>query len=168
MRFRFSLQPVLEQRMTVEELRQRLFAQAQAAVEEVRREMRAIDQDILARKDQVQQGQLGGMHFAMRRMIEDWIDAQTARRGTLTVKVHELEAKAEQERQQLVKAAQARIALEKLREQELKAWRLEEARAEMKQFDEIAVRNAAMERRAQRRTPADPAKIAEQPERIAP
>ena len=150
MRFRFTLQPVLEQRLTVEELRQRVFAQAHAAVEAARAEVRLVDEDLSARKDQIRQRQAGGMTLPMRRMYEDWIAAQTARRVQLNGRLQELEAKAEAERVKLVKAVQARIVMEKLREKELKAWRLEEARVELKEFDEIAVRNFANERRQEK------------------
>lgn len=140
MAFKFSLQPVLEQRLAIEDKRQREYGEAQAKVEAARARQRQAQAEIERWIGEVRR-QLGVMPFAQREMIERWIADQHDRLELLGEEIKMLGQQAEQCRLKLVKAAQDRTVMEKLRESEIKAWRQEEDRAERRFFDELAVRD---------------------------
>lgn len=140
MGFKFSLQPVLEQRQAQEEKRQREYSEAQAKAEAARERLEQVKRDI-ARWDAEIRAGLGTMPFARREMIERWIGSQEERLELMDEEIRMLEQAAEQCRLRLVKAVQDRTVMEKLREKEMAAWRMEEARAERGFFDELAVRD---------------------------
>lgn len=140
MPFKFTLQPVLQQRVATEEKRQREYGDAQAKVESARERRRCVVEDISRWGDVVRRTQ-GAMDYARRELIERWITAQEERIELLDAEIEMLAAQAEQCRLRLVKAVQDRTMMEKLREREHADWRIEEDRAERRFFDEIAVRD---------------------------
>ena len=159
MGFNFSLQAVLDHRHTQEEQRQREFSEAQAKVQTVMRQQVEIRQDIARRNEQIRSRQQTGLSFAHRELYENWIGAQEAQWHRLEQEREELEKVAETKRQALVKAVQARTVMENLRDQEQAQWLQEEKRAEMRLFNEIAVREFNEQRRRE--------KDSQQEERIA-
>ena len=141
MAFRFTLQAVLDHRRTQEEQVQRAYGQAQSQVEAARRERRQVQQDMAMRMEEVHRRQPGEAGFSWRALYENWIEELRRQARRIEQEIVTLEEHAEQWRAKLVKAMQARMIMEKLREKELRAYRLEQARAERRLFDEIAARN---------------------------
>lgn len=146
MGFEFTLQAVLDHRLTLEEQAQRHYSEAQARVEAAQAEKKEIEADIRARFEQIREHQRRGAGLAWRQLIEQWIDNQRLAIHQLENRIEDLKKEVEKRRQALIKAMQAREVLEQLREQEFEVYRYEEARMEMKLFDEIAVRNYLEER----------------------
>lgn len=158
--FRFSLQPVLEHRTTIEEQRQREFAEALTRLEAARERRRQIDGEILRCHARVREGQRSGLDFALRELFERWIGAQQQLTVEADASIRKLDDEAQRRRARLIEAVKARKVIERLRERELKDWKREEDRAELKVFDEIAVRDFVTESRRE--------KDADLAERIAP
>jgi flagellar FliJ protein len=159
MPFRFSLQAVLDHRRSVEEQRQREFGEALTRLEAARGQRHRIEREIHRRHVQVREGQRGGLDYALRELIERWIDLQRQEAVEVDASIGRLDEEARRRRARLLEAVKARMVLERLRDRELRAFRQEEARAELKVFDEIAVRDYLNEHRRE--------KDAHQAERIA-
>lgn len=140
MAFKFSLQPVLQQRLAQEEKRQREYGEAQSKAEAARERRRQVLENIDRWAGEVRRGQ-ATLDFARRDLIERWITAQNERLELMEEEIAMLAAQAEQCRARLVKAMQDRTIMEKLRERERTEWRQEEDRAERRFFDELAVRD---------------------------
>lgn len=142
-RFRFRLQPVLDQRGAIEKERQR-------AVAELERERLALEREIADRQRSVAahhdltRAMLGAGGVAVldarREASAAARDAALARRAALKLAgVHQRLVPA---RAALLQAARARKAVELLRERRYEQWRVDEARREAAQGDELAVMRA--------------------------
>jgi flagellar protein FliJ len=142
--FRFSLQPVIEHRMAIEQRRQRELAEATAKLETARSRRALIDEDLGRRFFQIREGQLKGLSFARRQLIEQWIVALREDATKLEAMIRALEEDERKRRLALIEAVKGRMILDRLREKERGEWMLQERRAELKAFDEIAVRNYAV------------------------
>jgi flagellar export protein FliJ len=148
--FRFTLQAVLDHRLTQEERRQRDWAEALQRVEAARLQRAAIEADIELRFAEIRRGQRDGLALAMRELIERWIAEQQRNALQAEAEIRKLEDEADRRRLALVEAARARLALESLRDQELRDARLRETRAENKAFDEIAIREFLIQSRQEK------------------
>lgn len=149
MAFKFSLQPVLEQRLAQEEKRQREYGEAQSRVEAARQRRRQVEDDIARWTAEIRREMIT-MPYPRREMIERWISEQLGRLELIDEEIRMLAAQAEQCRQRLVTAVQERTMMEKLQERELAEWRIEEARAERRFFDELAVRDFIDQKNAEK------------------
>ena len=158
--FVFSLQSVLEHRLAKEEKAQREYSDALGCLREARRRRREVEQDIERRAEQVRQMQRTGLRFAEREIFERWIQARQTQVQELAREEQRQAEQVEQCRLRLLKAVQDRTIMEKLRDKEWTAYRVEEARADLRRFDEIAVRDYVNAHRRRE-------KIARQRERIA-
>lgn len=148
--FRFSLQPVLDQRIAKEELRQREYKELQGVMEGLRQEQQTIQSDI-AHQGQLVSDQLRqGISFQIRYLYESWIDYQKREVGRLNKEMDDLRPQLEERRLCLVEAARGRILIEKLQEKELEAYQKEQARVERIAFDEIGTRQFSERQRAEK------------------
>jgi flagellar export protein FliJ len=153
MAFRFSLQPVLDQRLAQEEQAQRQYARALAWLEGLRRRRQEIENEIKSCRQQISLGQRRGMDLARRDLYERWIEHQHDQIRILEKRIEAAAQAAEQERRLLVQATQKRTIMEKLYEREQADWRRDQQRSEIKTFNEFAVRDwAAQKRRRKDRT----------------
>jgi flagellar FliJ protein len=154
MPFRFSLQPVLEHRKRIEESRQRECGEALSRLELARSEMKRLKEEIRRRHDQIRSDQRtpqsGAAAFARRALIENWICVQRGEIGATEAIIVHREQEWRQSRDRLIGALKDRKVIEKLRDRESRDYRRNEARSEMKTFDEIAVRDFANERRREK------------------
>ena len=148
--FRFSLQPVLDQRIAQEELRQREHQEIQAVMDRLRQEQRSIEEDIEQQGASIRE-QLGrGMTYQIRNLYESWIDYQKQEVRRLGREMDNLRDELEKRRLRLVEAARGRTLIEKLREKEAKAWRVEQDRLERIAFDELGSRRFSERRRSEK------------------
>lgn len=148
--FRFSLQPVLDQRIAQEELRQREHQEIQAVMDRLRQEQEAIEADIERQGESIRE-QLGrGMTFQIRGLYESWIDFQKQEVRRVGREMDALRDELEKRRLRLVEAARARTLIEKLRDKEEKAWRIEQDRLERIAFDELGSRQFSERRRSEK------------------
>jgi len=147
MKFVFSLQAVLDHRRTIEEKLQREYGEALSRLEAVSRRRRQVEHDILRCTDEIRHRSQVGLPFAEREIYERWIDACREQIEALMKEEERHAALVETCRQRLLKAVQDLTIMEKLCERERAAFRLEEARAELKFFDAIAVRDYVITRR---------------------
>lgn len=146
MKFNFSLQAVLDQRLAQEERMQRDYNQTMAQIGAVKRGMHEIEDDIAHWESQVRNDQMN-MGFEKRGLFENWIDVQHDELKQMREQLERMAKIAEKERQLLIKAMQARTLMEKLRDREYKLFREEADKAEGRMFDEFAVRDFAEQRR---------------------
>lgn len=146
MGFKFSLQTVLEHRQTLEEQAQREYSESLARLEATRRRRTEVEADIARCVSNVRIRQARSVNFAERELYERWIGELEIQVGRLQDEIQKQSVEVEKLRLKLVKAVQDRTVMEKLREKELAAFRIEENRAELKQFDDIAVRDFAKAR----------------------
>ena len=141
MGFKFTLQAVREHRQTVEEKLQREYSEALGQLEAIRQQQRDVETDISRCIAEVRRKQACGLNFAEWGIYEHWIDEQHEQVERLLGKAEQMAKEVEVRRLKLVKAVQDRTIMDKLRSSELKAYRKEEGRVELRLFDEIAVRD---------------------------
>ena len=141
MPFRFTLQDVLEYRMRLEEMRQREFAEINRQVEHMRdliSQARALQRNY--RADMVRQA-AESRDISFRPVFENYIAALERLVARSLEHLAQLEQELEKARLRLLKASSERQAMEDLRKDEERRYKEQEARAERKIFDEIAIRN---------------------------
>ncbi|MEN6625620.1 MAG: flagellar export protein FliJ [Candidatus Sumerlaeia bacterium] len=146
MKFNFSLQAVLDQRLAQEERMQRDYNQTMAQISAIKRGIHEIEYDIDRWMEQVQANQ-AAMGFNKRGLFENWIDVQNDELKKMQEQLERMKKIADKERQLLIKAMQARTLMEKLRDRELRLFHEEADRAEARMFDEFAVREFAEQRK---------------------
>ncbi|MCE5228663.1 flagellar export protein FliJ [bacterium] len=154
MKFNFSLQAVLDQRLAQEERMQRDYNQTMAQISAVRHRMKDVEDDIARWQVEVR-GEQMRMGFGKRGLYENWIDVQNDELKQLQGQLDRMMQIAEKERQLLIKAMQARTLMEKLREREFKLFREDADRAEARMFDEFAVRDFAEQRKHKKEDEAE-------------
>ena len=140
MGFTFSLIEVLEHRQVREEEAQREYGLAMAALSEARSALDTIQEDVTARSGQIRRAMIAGITLPERELWEGYIQSRISDASQAGEAVLRADQLAQAKRNLLVKAMQQREILEKLREDERRAWERMEASAELKRFDEIAVR----------------------------
>ena len=138
-RFIFRLEPLLEQRRHVERERQRRVAEIQRQVNDLLGKIRTAQQTI-AEEDHA----LAGVHL-IGRLDLAYIAHEKRYVGTLQVLIQQhmqrvaaLQGAMVEARAALLKAAQARQAMEKLRDKQRARWQAEQDRKENAALDEIS------------------------------
>lgn len=149
MAFRFGLETVLKHRHRVEEVAQREFADAQAAVDQCLSEIEAMYRRLDEVREEILVAQQRGSasELEMIREMETFVTGQKVRIERLRLKARELLIVAEEKHEALITAAQERKVMVKLKEKkfaEYKAWL---ARMEAKELDDVvSVRTARRKR----------------------
>ena len=134
--FRFSLQKVLEYRVQLEDQAKLAFARAQAALDEQRLVVAAIEEALSrharesAQKPQNTAADMWLNRNYAKRLAEDLLQAQTVQT--------QLEQVAEMRRLELVERAKELKLLEKLKEKQAQRHARDEEHKEQSQFDEMA------------------------------
>lgn len=134
-RFKFSLQPVLEQRKRFEEERQTVVAQRLRAVEEAEFELKRLNDEFRRHSDELRNDhrQLDGetlrMHYAHLQFLDRVIVAQIQLLAERRVAL-------DRSRQELLAASKERKVVEKLKERRHDAHVLEEQRVEQNALDD--------------------------------
>ena len=150
MPFQFSMEPVLEHRRALEDKAQREYGAAVARLEATRGRKRDIETELESRKQQVRREQQQALPYIMRELIENWIVSLEQHLREVDLEAKRQAVQTEQMRLRLVKAMQNRTVMEKLRDKEMSDFKVTEERSERRRFDEIAIRNYAMERRQEK------------------
>ncbi len=142
-KFRFTLEGPLRQRRNVEQMRQRELAVALKAMQALQEELRALDESIKQANEDMRQGHMTGAIdtnylAAHRRFI---MSAQ--RKGmTLMQRIALAQREVNERRAAVVEAAKQFKVLEKLREHQWEGFRMEYARKEFAELDEIGTQIA--------------------------
>jgi len=146
--FRFSLQPVLEHRKAIEEKRQGELSQV---VQIIRRREDEIATLVAKRKIECESAlrePSGPIGSAYRSLLGDWIEWANEDIDRIEKEITVLNFEADRRRTLLAEAAKASMTLEKLQEKEEAEYREEEKKEEQKLFDELALREFAINRQA--------------------
>lgn len=141
MKFKFSLQPVLQHRQALEEKAQQAFGEAKHRLDEAQRHRDSIREGIRERGEQVRHAQRAGLSFAHRELFENWIERQRQEVLRLEQVIQDHLRQVEQRRAEMIESMRARKVMDQLREQERRQWLQEQAKNEMKFFDDVANRN---------------------------
>jgi len=141
--FRFTLQEVLDYRTRIEEMRQRELAETQRQVDRL--------EDLIAQATALRldcRGELSARlqegSFLYQEIYLNYIKALDSLIKRSMTHLEELHKERERRRLLLEYATRQSQALDELKKAELRQFRVEEQRAERKQFDEIAIRNFLM------------------------
>ncbi len=134
-RFKFSLQPVLEQRKRVEEEKQQAVAQRQRELDRSEAELKRLNDDFRSSSDSLRTNHRGldgeqlRLHYAHLQFLDRAITAQirvvAERRLTL-----------DRARNDLLEASKERKVVEKLKERRHEAFVAEELRIEQNELDD--------------------------------
>lgn len=142
--FRFSLQAILTLREEKEQEAQRLYAKALRVVEAVQAELDAVNRRLLELDSEQQARLQTGLPASELERFGNYRVVLIERRTRLQNDLARAQQAAEQARQALVKATQARQALENYREKLHHAYNLVLSREEQKMLDDLASRPAAL------------------------
>jgi flagellar export protein FliJ len=147
-RFEFSLEAALEQRRRVERERQLAVAKLEQARVEIEERVRAVQQRLTVERDELRAllGPPGGGSGGAARVSVASVRMQAtaglhglAELRTLAIELAGVLKRVEGARAQLMAAAVARKAVEKLREQRLAAWKHEQDRKESAELDDLTL-----------------------------
>ena len=142
--FKFPLEGVLRHREHEEEQCQRNLARVQQQMREAQESLRELDQTMKGCADDVRQNRLIGkldLGFlaAYRRYT-----ASVQRKGTqMAQKMALIQREIDMAKKAVAEAAKQRKIIEKLREKQLERWKLDLARKEAAELDEIGTRIAS-------------------------
>ena len=141
--FTFDLDGVLRQRKNVEQLAQRQAAVAQQALQDLKDQLRRLDDDVQKVTADVRQNHLTGtinVSFitAHRRYILNMERAALE----LAQKIGEAQLKVDAATAALLEAAKARKGIEKLRERNFERWSAAQAKKENENLDEAGMQIA--------------------------
>ncbi len=142
-RFSFKLQGVLDHRLRLEQIKQRIFAEAAGLVEEKRLQLDGIYSLLASEREQLAgEGRTTGLLDIEKLMAHRrYVGSLELRLGQLHGELHKRQQLMEARRVALVEASRNRKALERLRERRLDEYLLQERRLEQKALDEIASRS---------------------------
>lgn len=142
MPFRFSLQEVLDYRSRILEQRQRETAAVRGEIDRIEGLMaQAREMRDRQREDMNRRALREGLGLAWREIYVNYIEGIDALIERSRKHVEDLERVLEERRRMLAEASKEVRVMEELRDEELEQYLLEERRAEMKEYDEIAIRN---------------------------
>lgn len=138
MAFRFALENVLKQRKRVEEVAQREFAEAQAAVDEILRRLEAMYLRMDEVREEIFQAQTQGSKekLAEIREMETFLTGQKTRIEQTRKEARVLLEHAEVKQEALISAAREKKILVKLREKRMTEYKEWLARTEAKMLDD--------------------------------
>ena len=149
-RFRFQLEPVLEQRRRAEERCQLAVAALERQRLDIERALRGLEQGIRQERAELRRhlgapGAAGDGAVALR---DARLQAAAAfhldtRARQEVLRLAGLHKRLDASRAELLRAATARKAVELLRERRLEAWNREQSRLESARVDELAVMRSA-------------------------
>jgi flagellar FliJ protein len=139
MRFKFSLEAVLKYRRRVEEIAQREFAEAQAAVDDCLRKIEAMYKRSDEVREDISGAQKGGKVDGVEhiREMELFLAGQKIRIATLRQHARELLQIAEEKQEALIQAAQDKKSLEKMKEKRFAEWETWLRKLEAKELDDM-------------------------------
>lgn len=147
-RFVFSLESALEQRRRVERERQLAVAKIEMARVQAEDRVRAVQQRLTTERDDMRallsSRERGSGERALVSVNSVRLQATAGLHGlaelrTLAIELAGILKRLETARTQLMAAAVARKAVEKLREQQLNRWKLEIARKEASELDDLTL-----------------------------
>lgn len=150
--FKFSLQPVLEHRNAIEGLRQREYHEVVGQIADLEAQKERFLEQQGEGLRTAAAGAMGPRDMAFRRFFGDWVGWVGAEIDEISHNVLLLSEEAETRRLALAEAAKQKKIMEKLRDKEEEDWKLDEARAEQKLFDEIAIRGFQTKAREEKLT----------------
>lgn len=138
MAFRFGLETVLKHRKRLEEIAQREFAEAQAAVDEILRRLEAMYQRLDEVRIEIAAAEGSGAHLKMEevRAMENFIGGHKIRIEKVRQEAREFLKVAEDKQEALIAAAQEKKVLAKLREKRLSEYKEWLSRIEAKNQDD--------------------------------
>lgn len=149
-KFRFQLEPVLEQRQREEERCQLVVAELERQRLDIERRIRECQQGIVREKSELRRhlgwtGGSGDGSVALRdaRMQAAAAYNLDARARQEVLRLAGLHKRLDAARAELLRAATARKAVELLKERRWEAWKHEQSRLETAQVDEMAVMQAS-------------------------
>ncbi len=134
-KFRFALQPVLQQRERVEDQKQQVVAQRKRAVDQAEAELKRLNEEFresalaLRSKHKGFDAEELRLHYAHLQFLDRTIVAQIA-------VVAERRVALDRARQELLEASKDRKVVEKLKERRREAFVAEEARVEQNELDD--------------------------------
>lgn len=149
MAFRFGLNTVLKHRQRMEDVAQREYAEAQAAVDEC---LRAIE-DMYRRMDEVREEILvaqqkgDGHHLHQIVEMEGFLSGQKVRIERLRLKARDLLVVAEEKQEALIEAAREKKILAKLKEKRFAEYKERLTRLENKEMDDLTNMRTARRKR---------------------
>lgn len=149
MAFRFGLETVLKHRHRIEEVAQREFADAQAAVDQCLSEIEAMYRRLDEVREEILAAQQRGSasELEMIREMETFVTGQKVRIERLRLKARDLLIVAEEKHEALITAAQERKVMVKLKEKRFAEYKTWLARMEAKELDDVvSVRTARRKR----------------------
>jgi flagellar export protein FliJ len=150
-RFRFNLQPVLDQRLRVEREKQRRVAELERERLAIEREIAGHERAITAERDDLRARLFDEKSGAPVNLPQIRQQAHAslgmiARAQRAVVKLAGVQQRLDAARLELLKAAAARRGVEVLRDRRYEAWRDAQARAESGALDEMSVMRAGSAR----------------------
>lgn len=139
MGFKFSLDGVLKHRKRLEEVAQREYAEAQAAVDECLKKIEAMYKRSDEVREEIFGAQTSGASSSVEniREMELFLAGQKIRIETLRQHARALLLVAEEKQEALIQAAQDKKALEKMREKRKAQWDAWIRQIEAKELDDM-------------------------------
>ena len=138
--FKFSLEPVLEHRKAIEEKRSREHGEVLSRINRFKGDVHEYEEQVLRSHKAISEGIQRGVNPAYGALFGECIVGARAEMERIEAEIKQLEAEAEKRRLALAESAKARMIIEELRDEEQKKFRAEQARAEQRMFDEVAIR----------------------------
>jgi flagellar FliJ protein len=139
MKFRFTLEKLLEHKRTLERQAQKAWAEAQANVDRATKELNALYAAVDEARHEVPRMEREGRSAASVAQVDEFINGQKIRIERKRGEIRELLAIAEARQVELVEAAKERKTLEKVREKRLDDFKLRRKKHELKENDELVV-----------------------------
>lgn len=140
MKFRFSLQKVLDHKRTLEDVARREWLEAKAAVDQAREQLRKMYEQIDASRMRAAEIEKeGGPRGNELTQIHEFIVGQRVRIERHRAAMRPLLEEEERKHVKLVEAAQERKIFEKLKERKYEEFRQKQKKKELKIMDEIVV-----------------------------
>lgn len=139
MPFRFGLNTVLKHRQRLEDVAQREFAEAQAAVDECLRAIEAMYQRMDEVREDISTAQKKGDGHHLQQIVEmeGFLNGQKLRIDRLRLKARELLVVAEEKHEALIEAAREKKILVKLKEKRFAEYKERLSRIEYKEMDDL-------------------------------
>jgi flagellar export protein FliJ len=142
-KFTFQLEGVLRQRKNAEQQRQRELAAIAAIVAAHEAELRKVDGEVRASEQDLRDNRLTGkLDLPFLASHRRFSFAMQRKAVNIAQQIATVRKQLDEARRNLVDAAKARKAIEKLRENQFNNWRADMARRETAQLDEIAMQMA--------------------------
>jgi flagellar FliJ protein len=147
MSFHFSLETLLRHRKTLRDEAMRIYAEAQAKVQDKLSEIRQLYNSIDQTRERISStystttGSLGVIQF-----MNEFIDGTKVKIGRARFEVRDLMQIAEEKHDRLVEASRNFRMLEKLKEKQKLAWKKEQKRKETKRADDMVMTRLGVKR----------------------